>query len=178
MDEYCSNTIEFKGDRNREVLEHFRDFSPKVPPFIDTSVAGGKVKFKSPLVPPIRDLNAIAERFDVSYKFTYQTPGKSKETFSYVCLAHETLSPVAETIRDIVKGVSTIEELEGAKMMVAEILYHRSFDLRDLGAIASALAKRTYDLEPSIDVENELSENPRNMPWESDDISTDTKRHR
>lgn len=171
MMEKCSNTVSFRGEQTAMVLNHFRSFPKTAPPFLNTSVIDDKVKFYSQWTPPIRDLNAIAERFGVSYQLTYRIPGEAKEFFSYVCLDHEPISPVAERIKDVLKGISTEEELRDAEMMVGELFYHRTLDLRDLGVIGCLLKRRSYAVEPSIAPESGHSEKADVKPWEGNERS-------
>ncbi|MGJ1261130.1 hypothetical protein [Sphingobacterium spiritivorum] len=178
MADYCSNSVEFKGDNTDMVLEHFSAFGKKVPPFIDTAVSGRKVTFGSWWSPPIRDLNTIAERFGVSYHLQYQITGQPKKSLFYVCLDHKPVSPMAERIRDILKGISTWEELQDAQKMVGELLYHRTLDLHDLGVIASALTARSYTIAPSLSAQNLISGTDESRPWESDDATLDRNRQR
>lgn len=126
MSDHCSNEVVFSGDDTGKVLDHFRSFGDKAPPFLDTVVSRDTVKFRSPWTPPIRDLNAIAERFDVSYRLIYEIPGKPSELLYYTCLRHEPMSEAAERIRNVINSVSTTEDLRNAELMAGELFYHRT----------------------------------------------------
>lgn len=176
--DYCSSEVIFKGDNIKRVMDHFRAFGDKAPPFLDTAVLKDKVKFKSPWTPPIRDLNAIAERFDVSYTLIYQIAGKPTESVSYTCLQHEPVSEAAERIRNVINNLSSEDDFHNAELLVGELLYHRTFDLRDLGVVACLLKKQSFRIDRLMETNNGISDNAICRPWETTDSSTETKRSR
>lgn len=178
MDDYCSNTVTFTGENSNNVLDHFRNFSKKVPPFLNTVVSGNSVTFESRWTPPIRDLNAIAERFDVSYHLQYRINEKPKETLSYICLNHEPMSPAAERIRIVINGLSTEDDIKNAEKMVGELLTHRTLNLHDLGVIACVFNKRAEAVERIPDIDKEILDEINRKPWESEDHPTDRNRQR
>lgn len=166
--DYCSNEVVFKGDNVKRILDHFRAFGDKAPPFLDTAVHRGKVKFKSPWTPPIRDLNAIAERFDVSYTLIYQTAGKPTESVSYTCLQHEPVSEAAERIRNVINNLSSEDDLRNAELLVGELFYHRTLDLHDLGVIACLIKRQSFRIDRPIETDNITR-----RPWEPNESSTE-----
>jgi hypothetical protein len=178
MADYCSNSVIFLGSNSGRALDYFASLEGNVSPFLEISIYKDTVNFESRWVPPIKELNRIAETFDVSYDLHYHIPDKDRRSSAYICLDHQPLSPIAERIRHTLKEISSLEELEGAELTVGELLFYQTLNMRELGVLACMLKKRQYALEPSLAEQNDLSEKPGTKPWENNDSATDRGRKR
>src|SRR5690606_31450568 len=111
------------------------------PPFLDISINGDTVSFQSRWIPPLRELNRIAEQFDVSYWLQYLIPGEDRTSYEYICLQHQALEPAAETVLEIINKTETKAQLEVAQGLVGDQLQKRTSGPRELGIFASLLKK-------------------------------------
>ena len=167
---YCSNLVSFTGKNSDGVLAYFQSLGKDAPPFLDISINGDTVSFQSRWIPPLRELNRIAEQFDVSYWLQYLIPGEDRTSFEYICLQHQALEPAAEKVLEIINKTETKAQLKEAEELVGDLLQNRTFDLRELGIFASLLKKRANQLAVGY------SRIP--APWESDDQSKNSRRGR
>ncbi|WP_138089785.1 hypothetical protein [Sphingobacterium daejeonense] len=74
--------------------------------------------------------------------------------------------------------MSSEDDFHNAELLVGELLYHRTFDLRDLGVIACLLKKQSFRIDRLMETNNGISDNAICRPWETTDSSTETKRSR
>jgi hypothetical protein len=88
MADYCSNKVTFKGENRQQAMDHFVAMGYDSPPFYDILIDDTAVYFESRWMPPQRDLNEIAELFNVSYELAYRLPNESKKGEISICL-HE-----------------------------------------------------------------------------------------
>jgi hypothetical protein len=145
------------------------DLNPS-PLFSEINIQKDALHFRSQRIPPITELGLIAERFDVSYDLHYQIAGEDQASYKYVCLQHEALDPAAEQVREFINRARTETQLRGTERLLDEFLLNRSFSLRELGLFSCLLKKQLAEI------------NRRNLtgrtPWESDDLSEQSKRGR
>ena len=178
MANYCSNSVTFTGGDSGEALAHFTDLEYNSPPFLDISIYGEQVNFESRWVPPIRELNRLAEHFSVNYRLDYHIPYEDRASYVYTCLQQEALSPEAVKVRDIINRAATPGELAEANLMVRELIQYRTFDLHDLGLFVCALDHRMAQMGLTTSLTPEIGEGMTYKPWESNDPSGDRNRQR
>ncbi|WP_313366091.1 hypothetical protein [Sphingobacterium multivorum] len=170
MANYCSNSVTFSGANSDKALAYCASLEYNSPPFLDISIYRDSFNFESRWSPPIAALNRLAEQFDVSYNLTYRPPYEDRAFFEYICLQQVALEPSAEHIRQVINKALTAEQLKEAWELVDGLLRDRSFNLPELGLFACLLQKRTDQLT--------LDNSRIQLPWESDDTSTDRSRQR
>ncbi|WP_185210717.1 hypothetical protein [Sphingobacterium mizutaii] len=178
MANYCSNAVTFMGKNSEKALSHFASMGDNTPPYLEIFIHKGIINFESRWVPPIRDLNRLAEKFNVSYKLDYHIPHEDRETFVYTCLQQEPLVPMANKIRDIISKAETREELENLDLMVKELIEYRTFNLHDLGLLTCVLNHRFNQMGFTTSVIPVPTEKTELNPWEKNDLSTEKKRSR
>lgn len=100
MADYCSNMVTFTGNQQQLAVEHFAEMGYDAPPFYAILIDDNAVYFESRWIPPQKDLNEIAELFDVSYDIVYRLPNeRKKESYHYDCMNDEPLRKIADNLR-------------------------------------------------------------------------------
>lgn len=139
MAEQCSNKVSFLGGNSSQAIDHFAEMGDESPPFYALIIEEDTVWFESKWIPPLRDLNEIAERFDVSYDLVYQLPDeRAKQKHHYACLNDQPLGPAADALRRLVlaaPGRETLDVLEEdvhAQADLGQIDLHEQLVLSEL----------------------------------------------
>lgn len=158
MADYCSNRVTFTGDKGQEVLQHFSNMGYDAPPFHDLIVNEEAVYFESRWIPPLRDLNQIAEQFNVSYDLVYQLPNeRTKENYHYACLQDEQLNEPAALLRTQINETGTAMELNKLESRVHEQAEKGLFNNHERSILTQLLGKQYIALSKA------------ERPWENDD---------
>lgn len=178
MANYCSNAVNFSGENCGEALAHFTAMDYNTPPFLDISIYGEQVSFESRWVPPIRELNRLAERFSVNYRLDYHIPYEDRASYVYTCLQQEPLAPKAMEVRDIINNAATPAELAEAEQLVRELIQSRRFDLRELGLFVCVLDIRMEQMGLTTSLVPDNGDDIAQKPWQSSDPSDDRNRQR
>lgn len=170
MPENCYNFVSFTGENTDAVLEHFQKIENDNPLFSRISIYKDTVAFYSHWVPPLTELNLIAEQFDVSYFLEYRIPYEHQTSFEYICMQHQPLELAAEKIREIINKAETKAQFKEADKILDDLLITRELSFRELGLLACFLKKRI----------TEIGRNNMRVqaPWESANPSTEKKRGR
>ncbi|MES2446590.1 MAG: hypothetical protein V4546_05375 [Bacteroidota bacterium] len=157
MADYCSNRITFTGDNRQEALQYFSGLGYDSPPFYDLITNDEAVYFESRWVSPLRDLNQIAEQFNVSYDLVYQLPNeRTKEKYHYACLQDEQLNEHAALLRTQINDTCTATELNKQESRVHEQAEKGLFNNHERSILTQLLGKKYIALSK---VER---------PWEDD----------
>jgi len=147
MADYCSNKIDFIGDNRQAAFDHFSQMGYDSPPFHDILISDEAVYFESRWIPPLRDLNRIAEQFDVDYKLTYQLPNeRKKEKYSYTCLHNEKFGGPAATLAAEIKRADSLEALEKSEHELHELGDKAQLNNHERSLLAHLIGKRSEHL--------------------------------
>jgi len=149
MDEYCSNKVLFAGAQNAAAVEYFAAMGYDAPPFYNLIVEEDVVYFESRYIPPLRDLNEIAELFDVSYDLVYQLPGeRSKEKYHYACLKDESLGKAANGLRLRLLGLSDPASLETMEISIDQQRDQNTINAHEHSILKQLLGKQYRANDP------------------------------
>ena len=100
---YCLNQLTFSGAGSEPATAYFDAIGEDAPPFYNLFVEGGVVYFESKWIPPLRDLNEIAEAYDVNYDLHYQLPDeRQKQRYQYTCMQDEPLDLTGDALRTLI----------------------------------------------------------------------------
>ncbi|PWS32681.1 hypothetical protein [Pedobacter paludis] len=123
MADYCYNKVDFLGENSALAIEHFSEMGYDCPPFLNILLDNDAVYFESKRIPPLRDLQEIAESFDVDFKLICQLPNeRTKEKYDYVCMKNQKLDLAAEVLKTMISDATSVDELEG----IAEVIHEQA----------------------------------------------------
>ncbi|WP_431293341.1 hypothetical protein [Pedobacter sp. P26] len=123
MADYCYNKLDFLGENSVLAIDHFSELGYDCPPFLNILIDNDAVYFESRWIPPLRDLQEIAESFDVDFKLVYQLPNERiKEKYDYVCMKNQKLDLAAEVLKTMISEATSVEVLEG----IAEVIHEQA----------------------------------------------------
>jgi hypothetical protein len=139
---HCINTVVFGGENEQEILGYFNQMEEHSPPFLSIMVYDNALHFDSRWTPPIRSLNEIAERFDVSYKIDYRVPYEDRGSYSYICLQQQPLSPQADLLRVFINAAENPEQLAEKETYLTRHILAQSLDLHELEVLSYLTGKK------------------------------------
>jgi hypothetical protein len=100
---YCLNQLTFSGANSLQATTYFDAIGEDAPPFYNLFVEDRVVYFESKWIPPLRDLNELAEVYDVNYDLYYQLPDeRQKQRYQYTCMQSETLDLTGDAMRMLI----------------------------------------------------------------------------
>ena len=139
---HCINTVVFAGNNEQAILDHFSQIEEHTPPFLSIMVYDNALHFDSRWIPPIRNLNEIAEQFDVSYKIDFRVPYEDHGIYRYTCLQQQPLSPQADLLRAFINGADNSERLAETETHLTRHILAQSLDLHELEVLSYLTGKK------------------------------------
>lgn len=177
MTSYCANTVVFSGDNQKKALQYFAALPENSPPFLAILIYDNALHFDSRWIPPLRDLDAVAEQFNVSYNLQYQIPYEEKASYQYTCLQHHPLSQEGDNIRREINEATELGQMEHIEAKVHNHLHSQSLDQHQLIVLSHLLGKKFNELGTQA---AHLKESSTEVikPWEGDDANQQKQRGR
>lgn len=115
------------------------------PPFLAILVDTEAVYFESRIAPPLKDLQEIAESFDVDLKLLYILPDEHKrEKFNYTCLKNRKLEGLASDLKKQIFKAVSVQELEKASVSINEKGHGSHINMNEW-TILAYLAEKKYN---------------------------------
>lgn len=147
MNTYCYNVVVFEGENSEKILSYFKQLPMNSPPFEAILVDDNKLYFDSKHFPPLRDLNEIAERFNVNYTLDCSAWG-NKSNHTYTCHQKQVLPQIGEEIRQSINNSTSANELRKIDQSLQEATYMGKLDNHQFFILKQIVGKKNRELTP------------------------------